>query len=1034
MAFSDSVNLLFSIRADGSDASQELKQFSKLVDSETKNIEGSGNSAFNSLSKSIGLSAEQTATLSSALPIAGAAIAGVAAAAVGAGAAIFALAKNASDFGSSIKDFQDKTGLAAETITTLKFNAEQSGVAFNSLSTPIAKFTKLLYEAEQGSDKAANKLAKFGITNFNDLDGSLAKAISKIHDAGSEVDKSGLAMDAFGAKSGTVMRAVADNVDGNLNKAIETAKRLGVTLSEDDVKAADDFGDTFHTVSLQVQGALFKIAKEYMPLLTAALSDISGYLAENKATFSAWGTTIGNIIEGTISRFEKLKAIIVFLRENAASGFVYGVNQEALAKAQQSIRDADAPAELRRQYGNVVRASSDDFTPLRIKKKITDAGDELADGIKSAGKAVKATLKELLPASGDGFTSYKRNASEEFGTPEAIDNLKLIASTFKDLTGKIISIGDGSRADQKQFGPHKGHRDLETFDVRPVRKDGANLPVSINDSQYDQAATRALIELIKKVVPGALIRFNDADFVREGLTRKTTGHDDHLDLSHLGGKGNLVNLKKIEEDKIKDLKKDEKDAEDKRAKGIKDIEDANQKISQLDAAQAQTSLALLDSLLSQKLIKEDEYTRQVGEIKLRQLETEKQQNEKLLKNPGLSGKETTDLQNKNKILDEQITRQKLENADKTREGIKKVNDEYANQIKILNNLKSEVLKGEIEVQNFRKEQERKVLENQLNASSGKERITALIVLREFDVAEAERRKTQIDAQAADEKAAAEKEIGNAVNKKERLVEIDKLYKNRLLISEEEFQAHKAEIESRKKLEIQQANIDASGGGFLGGVLQSAGIGAETLNAKLTPLKTIGNIIGGQFNAIAGAVGNAVQAFVLYGNAGASVKKVTAQIIASIAQQSAVQAIYELAQGLAVLALAFFGVPNAGPSASAHFAAAATFGLVAGVTAVAGRAVAGDSFKNQTASNSFNNQTAGGGNYDFRNNNSNGNSRAGAYSPFGDTVQKYDEERSRRQEILVKLQVQSNDSHIVKTIHENILDRGKLHGLIVEVAG
>lgn len=102
-------------------------------------------------------------------------------------------------------------------------------------------------------------------------------------------------------------------------------------------------------------------------------------------------------------------------------------------------------------------------------------------------------------------------------------------------------------------------------------------------------------------------------------------------------------------------------------------------------------------------------------------------------------------------------------------------------------------------------------------------------------------------------------------------------------------------------------------------------------------------MGMAFERIGEAVGQAVYAFVLYGNAGESVRKVTAEILASIAQMAAVQAIYELAQGLAVLALAFFGMPNAGPSASAHFAAAAMYGAIAGVTAVAGRAVAGGSF-------------------------------------------------------------------------------------------
>lgn len=115
-----------------------------------------------------------------------------------------------------------------------------------------------------------------------------------------------------------------------------------------------------------------------------------------------------------------------------------------------------------------------------------------------------------------------------------------------------------------------------------------------------------------------------------------------------------------------------------------------------------------------------------------------------------------------------------------------------------------------------------------------------------------------------------------------------------------------------------------------------------------------------FRGVGEAVGQAVQAFVLYGSAGASVQQVTAQILASIAQQAAVQAIYELAQGLAVLALAFFGVPNAGPSASAHFAAAAMFGAIAGVAAVAGRAVAGDSFKQGGAATGGGGSGSGGG--------------------------------------------------------------------------
>lgn len=98
-----------------------------------------------------------------------------------------------------------------------------------------------------------------------------------------------------------------------------------------------------------------------------------------------------------------------------------------------------------------------------------------------------------------------------------------------------------------------------------------------------------------------------------------------------------------------------------------------------------------------------------------------------------------------------------------------------------------------------------------------------------------------------------------------------------------------------------------------------------------------------FAELGQAVGQAAAAWVLYGDSGTSVRKVTAEVLASIAQMAATKAIYHLAEGFAALALAFFGIPNAGLSASAHFKAAAIFGTVAGIAAVAGRAVAGNSF-------------------------------------------------------------------------------------------
>ena len=123
---------------------------------------------------------------------------------------------------------------------------------------------------------------------------------------------------------------------------------------------------------------------------------------------------------------------------------------------------------------------------------------------------------------------------------------------------------------------------------------------------------------------------------------------------------------------------------------------------------------------------------------------------------------------------------------------------------------------------------------------------------------------------------------------------------------------------------------------------------EAINKDLTGTTQTAALAGLQaltmaFEGVGQAVGQAARAFVLFGNAGTSVRKVTAEVLASIAQMAATKAIFHLAEGFAALAMAFFGIPNAGPSAAAHFKAAAIYGVVAGVAALAGRAVAGNSF-------------------------------------------------------------------------------------------
>lgn len=100
----------------------------------------------------------------------------------------------------------------------------------------------------------------------------------------------------------------------------------------------------------------------------------------------------------------------------------------------------------------------------------------------------------------------------------------------------------------------------------------------------------------------------------------------------------------------------------------------------------------------------------------------------------------------------------------------------------------------------------------------------------------------------------------------------------------------------------------------------------------------GDVIGSAISDLAFGIGNLVEQYVLLGETGpAALRKLLAATLAHLSAEAAVKAVFQLAEGFAAL---FYNPAEA----AAHFTSAALFGSIAAGTAVAGRAVAGDLFK------------------------------------------------------------------------------------------
>jgi penicillin-insensitive murein DD-endopeptidase len=140
-----------------------------------------------------------------------------------------------------------------------------------------------------------------------------------------------------------------------------------------------------------------------------------------------------------------------------------------------------------------------------------------------------AVSSQLSPA-GEGFTTYNRanNGADQYGTEKTIQRIVEIGRRWAVFCAVPFAVGDISRKGGGVLPPHKSHQRGVDLDLRPLRTDGQNLPITYLDAGYSRDRTRELVKLIREVEPRAIIYFNDSVLIREKLTQHLTGHHNHL--------------------------------------------------------------------------------------------------------------------------------------------------------------------------------------------------------------------------------------------------------------------------------------------------------------------------------------------------------------------------------------------------------------------------------------------------------------------------------------------------------------------------
>jgi len=149
------------------------------------------------------------------------------------------------------------------------------------------------------------------------------------------------------------------------------------------------------------------------------------------------------------------------------------------------------------------------------------------------GHFVQVPQDDTLCAYGDG----RSKSYEMWGTSNAVGQLQAAAASWKGAGGRgRVAVGDLSREHGGDIANHSTHEVGLDVDVRPFRKDGRQCSEKTwwSWSTYDRAATRRFVRAVRARAPDhvKLIYFNDPALIREGLTERASGHDNHLHIRY----------------------------------------------------------------------------------------------------------------------------------------------------------------------------------------------------------------------------------------------------------------------------------------------------------------------------------------------------------------------------------------------------------------------------------------------------------------------------------------------------------------------
>jgi TP901 family phage tail tape measure protein len=189
--------------------------------------------------------------------------------------------------GDAIHKMAARTGIGAAALSEMGFAAERSGTDLATLEKGIRRMQRNIVDAQRGLSTAVDAFDMLGLSaeelerlSPEDQFALLAERISQIEDP---TKRAAVAQMVFGRAGAELIPLLNEGAAG-MDRLRKKARELGITMSDDDAKAAAKLTDALSDVWMAVKAGVFHIGSS----LGGSLTELAVRISETVSRFTKW--------------------------------------------------------------------------------------------------------------------------------------------------------------------------------------------------------------------------------------------------------------------------------------------------------------------------------------------------------------------------------------------------------------------------------------------------------------------------------------------------------------------------------------------------------------------------------------------------------------------------------------------------------------------------------------------------------------------------------------------------------------------------